>query len=60
MFEGLQITFSVQEDSYGIGIENDDYKGYIGIKHNKKKENKRLNLKPYISDRYRAKKKSCK
>ena len=47
MFEGLQITFSVNHTSYGIGIQNDKYEAYIGIKHNHKKESHRKRLKPY-------------
>ncbi len=48
MFEGLEITFSVNRNSYGIGIQNDKYEAYIGIKHNHKKEYPRKKrLKPY-------------
>lgn len=47
MLEGLQVTFSVNKTSYGIGIQNNNYEAYIGIKHDKKEFNHRKKLKPY-------------
>lgn len=50
MPKGIQITFSVNPQSYGIGIENENYTAYIGVKHqrnNTDKEPQRKKLKPY-------------
>lgn len=56
MFEGINISFTINSDSYGIGVENNIYEAYIGIKHDmdecKKTEQEakkipRKKLKPY-------------
>jgi hypothetical protein len=53
MSKGFQITFSMNPESYGVGLENDQYSAYIGIKHQKntqigtEKEQPRKKLKPY-------------
>lgn len=55
MPKGFQITFSMNPQSYGIGVENDQYSAYIGIKHAKNSQIQnsdseqptRKKLKPY-------------
>lgn len=52
MSKGIHITFSVNPDSYGIGVENEKFKAYIGMKHARKEESDteepaRKKLRPY-------------
>lgn len=50
MPKGFQITFSVNNGGYGVGIENEQYHAYIGIKNQNtpyEEEPPRKKLKPY-------------